>query len=375
MKQKHIVIFRTSGSYINYATYNCQEVGLAKALVKRGYKVSVLMGGPEGKHVEHRVGNSGIGIYYLTYRGINQSICVFSGWEKLLEQLRPDVLQVHEFGMLMSWRAARWAKRNSVKCVLVQGNYETTQKSMLKQLECAFNLTFGKSTLGLVSAIGCKTKAAAEYLSRYGKVSCRLTPVGLDEGKFVNCPQDGDIKREHGIEGKKMLLYVGALESRRNPMFLLQVLQRLPSDYALMIVGDGPQRKEMADYVAAQGMTNVVMTGKLKQEQLPAIYHAADAFLLASNYEIFGMVILEAMYFGCPVISTATAGATIIIEATTGVVMPRMDIELWKNCIMDICDNEERLRMMKERCKAAIRSEYVWDKAADKFVGLYDLEP
>ena len=375
MMQKHIVIFRTSGSYINYSTYNCQEVGLAKALAKKGYRVSVLMGGPESKHVELGCGNSGIGIYYLIYKGINQSICVFSGWEKLLEQLRPDVLQVHEFGMFMSWCAARWAKRNDVKCVLVQGNYEATRKPVLKQLECAFNFTFGKSTLGLVSAIGCKTKAAAEYLLRYGKVSCQLTPVGLDEDKFVNCPQGGDIKKEYGIEGKKMLLYVGALEPRRNPMFLLQVLQRLPGDYALMIVGDGPQRKEVAGYVAAQGVANVVMTGKLKQEQLPAIYHAADAFLLASNYEIFGMVILEAMYFGCPVISTATAGAVTIIEATTGVVMPGMDIELWKNCIMDICDNEKRLRSMKERCKAAVRNEYVWNKASDKFVGLYGLVP
>ena len=87
------------------------------------------------------------------------------------------------------------------------------------------------------------------------------------------------------------------------------------------------------------------------------------------------MVILEAMYFGCPVISTATAGAVTIIEATTGVVMPGMDIELWKNCIMDICDNEKRLRSMKERCKAAVRNEYVWNKASDKFVGLYGLVP
>lgn len=371
----HIVIFRTSGSYIDYATYNCQEVGLAKALANKGFKVSVIMAGSVEKHIFHKCGKHEVGIYYLTYKAMNQSICVFKGWKRLLERLQPDVLQVHEFGMLMSWRVARWAKRNDVKCVLVQGNYEATRKPVLKQLEYAFSLTFGKSTLGLVSAIGCKTKAAAEYLLRYGKVSCQLTPVGLDEDKFVNCPQSGDIKKEHGIGGKKMLLYVGALEPRRNPMFLLQVLQRLPGDYALMIVGDGPQRKEMADYVAAQGMANVVMTGKLKQEQLPAIYHAADAFLLASNYEIFGMVILEAMYFGCPVISTATAGAVTIIEATTGVVMPGMDVELWKSCIMDICNNEERLRSMKERCKAAVRNEYVWNKASDKFVGLYGLVP
>lgn len=51
--KEHIVIFRTSGSYIDYNTYNCQELGLSKALVKKGYKVTLIMAGHKAMHIVH----------------------------------------------------------------------------------------------------------------------------------------------------------------------------------------------------------------------------------------------------------------------------------------------------------------------------------
>ena len=367
----HIVIFRTSGSYIDYATYNCQEVGLAKALVNKGFKVSVVMAGPVEKYVCHKCGNREVGIYYLTYKAMNQSICVFNGWKGLLERLQPDVLQVHEFGMFMSWRVARWAKRKAVRCVLIQGNYATTQKFVLKQLESLFNHTFGKSVLNMVSAIGCKTKAAVEYLARYGEVNCMLTPVGLDEDKFSDPIVHDDVKEQYGIRGKKVLLYVGVLEPRRNPIFLLEIMQGLPDDYVLLVVGEGSLREVMCNYIANNGIANVVRVGKLKQEELPALYRASDMFLLASNYEIFGMVILEAMYFGIPVLSTPTAGANTLINAATGVVLPTLDVEMWRRCITTLCENREQLSLMKEHCCSIVREKYVWDEAVEMFIKLY----
>lgn len=81
LEMKHIVIFRTSGSYIDYNTYNCQELGLAKALIKKGYKVSLIMGGPESNHIRYGNSSSNLDIYYLKYHSINQSLCIFNGWK------------------------------------------------------------------------------------------------------------------------------------------------------------------------------------------------------------------------------------------------------------------------------------------------------
>ena len=369
---KHIVIFRTSGSYIDYNTYNCQELGLAKALVKKGLKVSLLMAGPINKHIKYVYSGEIVDIYYLTYKSINQSLCWFNGWQKLLEQLKPDVIQVHELGMYMSYLVSKWAKKHSARCVLIQGNYNTTQKIGLKQLECLFNVVFGKAVLKNVDAIGCKTKAAADYIKRYSCKRTNITPVGLDESKFNNCLLKSDFRTRYHLGEKKVLLYIGKMEPRRNPFFLLELMSKMPEDYFLVMVGEGPLYEQVKEKVKIEFYDNVLVIGKKSQDELPAIYATSDLFLLASNYEIFGMVILESMFFGTPVISTATAGANTLIDEKTGKIMNGLDVNQWKNTIIQLCSNSETLKAMKNQSINVIRNNYVWDKAAEKFIKLYE---
>ena len=67
-----IVIFRTSGTYLDYKTYNCQELGLAKALTKRGWKVSLVMAGYNAHNETVETADTPIDIYYLRFRGLNR---------------------------------------------------------------------------------------------------------------------------------------------------------------------------------------------------------------------------------------------------------------------------------------------------------------
>lgn len=369
---KHIVIFRTSASFLDINTYNCQELGLAKALARKGYKVSLLMGGPKKQQIDVECGNDQhVDVYYLTYHAIHQSLCVFTGWKELLEQLHPNVLQIHDMGNFMTYRASRLAKKHGIRCVLIQGTYHPTQKPFFKQLELLFNFTLGKAVLRNVDAIGCKTKAAAKYIAQYSNKSTSITPVGLDVDKFQSDVATTNFRQENGLEEKKVLLYIGRMEQRRNPLFLLQLMRNMPKDYVLVLVGDGPLLNDVLGHVKSYKMENVLVLGKKKQEELPSIYNSSDLFLLASNYEIFGMVILESMYFGLPVVSSSTAGSETIIGTDDGVILPRMDVDLWKNAILGICSDPSRLAKMKDCCKEKILSSYVWSKASEKFEMLY----
>ena len=372
-KMKRIVIFRTSGSYLDYNTYNCQELGLSKALVEKKFKVSLVMAGPTSKHIGYEHKGEIVDIYYLTYKSLNQSLCLFNGWKNLLESLKPDVIQVHEFGMFMSYLVSAWAKRKGIRCVLIQGNYNTTLKPGLKQLECLFNMTFGKAVLRNVDAIGCKTLDAENYIARYSDKKTILTPIGLDDDRFAGCKCENDFRKEHKLEEKKVLLYIGRMEQRRNPLFLLQLMESMPDDYELVLIGDGPQMIDVVDFLKNHHLNNVLVLGKKQQEELPAIYAAADMFLLASDYEIYGMVILESMYFGTPVISTSTAGGKTIIEnGVDGIVIDGLEDSKWTKYIKDICGNKDKLSNMSIAAKRKIQEHLVWDKAADNFVQLYE---
>ncbi len=85
------------------------------------------------------------------------------------------------------------------------------------------------------------------------------------------------------------------------------------------MAGDGPIYTKVKQRIAQENINNVHVIGKILQEYLKSLYETADYFLLASNYEIYGMVVLEALYFGCPVLSTKTAGPTdMIIDGVNG---------------------------------------------------------
>ena len=370
---KHIVIIRTAGSYIDYNTYNCQELGLSKALVKRGYKVSLVMAGPQKENFKYNVNGKYIDIYYLKYIGIHQTLCLFLGLKKLLKILDPDVVQIHEFGMFMSFVVAKWAKRNGVRCVLIEGDYKLTNKKWRREYEMLYNETLGYSTLKNVSAIGCKTKAASHYVATYSKKETFLTPVGLDIDKFSNKKNDCDIRKKYGIEGKKILIYIGVMKPRRHPLFLLSLMKEMPDDYVLLMIGVGPLENEMKAYIEKNNLKNVIMLGRKNQDELPSYYEASDLFLLASEYEILGMVIMESMYFGTPLVSSLTAGSQTLVSDETGVIISDYNIAKWRNVITDICSKKWKLEKMSNMCKKKMSESYIWDKAVENYLHLYNI--
>ena len=366
----HIVIIRTSGSIMDINSYNCQELGLAKALVKKGLKVTLILAGSKFEHNEFIIDNKKVNLYYLSYVSINQSLAWFNSLYYLLNKLAPSCIQIHEFGMYMSYRVVKWAKKHKVRTVLIQGNYQETQKTFFNQLEFLFNKTFGKYILNNVDAIGCKTPMASNYICKYKKRRTFKTNIGLDTDKFISY-NIIDWRKKLNIENRKVLLYVGALEKRRNPHFLLDIINSLSDEYVMVIVGNGNLEESLRQRIEKDNLTNkCIMTGKLGQKDLPSLYKISDLFLLPSSYEIYGMVILESMYFGVPVISSLTAGSQAIIsDKLDGFILKDFCLKTWIKAIENYYLYEVDKIKMKARNK--IKEELVWDKACNAFIELY----
>lgn len=151
----------------------------------------------------------------------------------------------------------------------------------------------------------------------------RVIPTGLPADRFVR-GNGTRFRREHNLPAERpLLLYVGRVAHEKNIGFLLEMLlevRRSRSDALLVIAGEGPARAALAAQVGRLGLEReVAFIGYLDRERsLPDCYAAAGVFVFASRTETQGLVLLEAMAQGCPVVSTAHLGTASILQPGCG---------------------------------------------------------
>ena len=221
-----------------------------------------------------------------------------------------------------------------------------------------------------------KTTMARDFLQSRGVLNVEILPVGLDTTRFEamaeSTPDDNklaDLRSRY----RRILLYVGRLEKRRNPLLLVDIAAAMADDTALILVGDGPMRGVISARIDELGLENVIMTGPLGQEELPAIYRQSDVFLLASDYEIYGMVLLEALYFGVPCVTTKTAGGVDIIGANrAGQVVDGYRLEDWVEAIYGANKIGETENIQK-RLANLVDSEFSWTYIAKQYLTYVNL--
>lgn len=374
ISQEHLVILRSYGDILDLKKYNCQELGLAKALVKKGLKVSLLM--PDKNESTETLSTS-FGDIHIVHIKIKWKLharyCWFTNFEKKISSLKPTMIQVHDMDLLMTWRAVRWAKKKNIPCYLIQGPYDKWSKFGFRQLNELYNRTFGKYILKNVTGIGVKTMLASKYLNRYYPCKTRLTLIGLDVDAFANA-DNINWRAQIGIDKtKKVLLYIGSLQPRRNPLFLVELIKHLPNEYVMLIVGSGIQEEETKTKIKKEQLEErCIMLGRLSQKKLPSLYKNSDCFLLVSDYEILGMVIMEAMYFETPVISTKTTGSDFIIEnGKNGIIIPNKEMSKWVEIVQTLFKDKGKLDKMAVAGKETVMNKFLWEKTCEGFLNLY----
>lgn len=135
-------------------------------------------------------------------------------------------------------------------------------------------------------------------------------PIGI---KPMDRVPPGDIERfKAGYDGKKIVLSVGRLIPYKGYDNLVDAAQYLPEDYVVLIGGDGPLKKDLEERISRLGLKNkVLLLGFLPKESLPLLFAASDVFVLSSvmKTEAFGIVQIEAMSAGKPVVATKIPGS------------------------------------------------------------------
>lgn len=188
-----------------------------------------------------------------------------------------------------------------------------------------------------------------DVLRQYGVSShAEVIPTGLQPSSFT--PGDGPAFRaKYGIaQDRPVLLFVGRVAHEKNIGFLLKVLERVRQDapdILFVIAGEGPALAGLEADVIRMGLTaNVMFIGYLdRHAELNSCYRAGDIFVFSSRTETQGLVLLEAMAQGVPVVSIAEMGTRDVLREGQGVWIAREDVEDFADKVIRLlADRQER---------------------------------
>ena len=213
------------------------------------------------------------------------------------------------------------------------------------------------------------------YGADQSKVS--LVPCGVDLSVF--CPIDQEtVRNQLGLNGEKIVLYVGRVEPLKGLDLLVETAAQLDSEdeVRMMVVGadvNGGQEMDRVKQLAKERDLEgrIEFVGQVDHMELPLYYNAADVCVVPSYYESFGLVALESMACGTPVVATRVGGlSTIIQHGRTGYLKPWRCPDAFANSVEMLISSDGLKQSMGESARR--RAEAMgWDNVAAMMWGEY----
>ncbi|MDE2842011.1 MAG: glycosyltransferase family 4 protein [Chloroflexota bacterium] len=213
--------------------------------------------------------------------------------------------------------------------------------------------------------------AARRYVHNFFPMDYRIIPNGIDVDHFAGnatpWPQYQD--------GKTNILFVGRKEKRKGLKYLLEAYCRLKwerPETRLIIVGPGDLDRDSQGIVSARNPGDVEVVGGVSYRDLPRYYATADIFCSpATGQESFGIVLLEAMACGKPIVASAIEGYMgIVTEGEQGLLFPRKDAQALAETLATLIDNPDYARRLGQTGRRMVE-QYRWQAVARQVESYY----
>lgn len=291
-----------------------------------------------------------------------------------------DLVHIHT-PFVAHYAGTRFARRAGIACV---ATYHTFFEEYLhhylpilpRRAGRVLARTFTRSQCAQVQALIAPSEPMRAVLGGYGITTpIHVLPTGLAADRFR--AGDGQAFRARAGVGAAVPLvtYIGRVAHEKNIGFLVQVFVQVLAavpEALLVIAGEGPARESLRAQVAALGLAqHVHFAGYLDRDtELLDCYAAADAFVFASRTETQGLVLLEAMAQGAPVVSTAELGTRSILVPESGALVVAEEREAFAAAVVRVLREPGLREELASRGRAYART---WSSAvmARRLKGLY----
>jgi D-inositol-3-phosphate glycosyltransferase len=231
-----------------------------------------------------------------------------------------------------------------------------------------------------VDRVICATEQERALLAQlYAADRAKVTviPLGVDLERFQ--PVDkAEARAALGLKDERIVLFVGRLEPLKGVDILINAAALLESDVdcsVLIVGGDESSRAQMArlrGLARERGIEErVAFVGAVDHDKLPLYYSAADVCVVPSHYESFGLVAVEAMASGLPVVASRVGGLTgTVKDGETGYLIPWLCPEPFAERIELLLDNEPLRRNLGEAAREAV-GRYRWESVVAAVLDVY----
>jgi phosphatidylinositol alpha-mannosyltransferase len=216
------------------------------------------------------------------------------------------------------------------------------------------------------------SNAARDFVERYFPGEYRVVPNGIDVKRFQGAMPLPELR-----DGMVNLLFVGRLEYRKGLGYLLRAFTQLKPLYPnlrLVIVGDGPLRRWYGNFLARNQVADVVMTGYVPEEMKPRYYASCDIFCSpATGDESFGIVLLEAMAAGKPIVATNIDGFRGVVTHGREALLVDRKSKRQLAYALETLINGSQLRVDLAAAGVTTVQQYDWERVVDQVTDVYQL--
>jgi D-inositol-3-phosphate glycosyltransferase len=225
-----------------------------------------------------------------------------------------------------------------------------------------------------------------DLVSRLGQV--KVIPCGTDTSNF-HLMSKTDARQRIGLDWDgKVVLYVGRFDPRKGIETAVRACAKLQSelasldgqDFKLVIVGgssddrtDGAERARIEQIVSDKGLSErTIFAGQVGHDLLPFYYSAADVCVIPSHYEPFGLVAIEAMACGTPVVASNVGGLKFtVLPEETGLLAPPKDADAFAHAIQRILSDDLWAKKLRKQSSTNVNERFSWNGVGIQLSDLY----
>jgi len=366
--------------------------GLNKALAKKGVDVTVYTTnvGLHGKvPVNREVNVDGVKVFYFRFSKLFEFMGT-TGWQfswQMTKALKRNLRAFDLIYLSAVWNyptaAAACCSRRYKKPYVIAPRgvlypYTAGRKTWKKR---PYYELIVRRDLKNAVAIHYTTKAEAEQCHPRLHLRNRtiIIPNGIDLTEFVDLPGKRRLRGRYPVlKDKRVLLFLSRINWKKGLDLLAKAYGRLArerDDVHLLVVGPdeaGYKRKVIGWLKDEEALDRVTFTGMLTGDEKLAAYVGSDLFVLPSYSENFGMVVIEAMACGLPVVISDQVGVYKEVQrARAGVVVPPDSADLY-TALVKLLDNKGESQEMGWRGKAVVEEQFAVEKVADRMIEAFE---